>query len=152
MIVLDTNIVSEVMRPAPSKAVLSWLNQQSNLNLFMTSISIAEIGYGLRVLVDGQRRNLLQNLFEQFIAQGFDNRILSFDNAAALAYAEIMSHKKALGFPMSFPDAQIAAITRTHHFKLATRNIKDFENCGIELINPFNDKAQGFLRNVHEIT
>ncbi|MEQ1636281.1 MAG: PIN domain-containing protein [Methylococcales bacterium] len=93
MIVLDTNIISEVMRPAPSEAVLSWLNLHSSTHLFITSISIAEIGYGLRVLTDGSRRSLLQNRFEQFITQGFDSRILNFDNAAAQIYAEMMGYK-----------------------------------------------------------
>ncbi|SJM94214.1 Ribonuclease VapC [Crenothrix polyspora] len=137
MIVLDTNIVSEVMRPQPSASVLAWLNQQINHHLFITSVSIAEIGYGLRVLADGQRRKLLQSRFEQFIAQGFEYRILSFDNASARVYADIMGHRKEMGCPMSFPDAQIAAITRTHNSKLATRNIKDFQFCGLDLTNPF---------------
>lgn len=137
MIVLDTNIISEVMRPQPSTAVLAWLNQQQNPHLFITSVSIAEIGYGLRVLADGQRRGILQNRFEQFIAQGFECRILNFDKFAARVYAEIMGHRKEMGNPMSFPDAQIAAMTRTNNLNLATRNIKDFENCGIDLINPF---------------
>jgi toxin FitB len=138
VIVLDTNIVSEVMRPQPSTAVLAWLNQQNNQQLFITSVSIAEIGYGLRVLADGQRRRILQNRFEQFIAQGFEYRILNFDNSTALVYSEIMEYRKELGRPMSFPDGQIAAITRASNFKLATRNTKDFENCGIDLINPFD--------------
>jgi predicted nucleic acid-binding protein len=138
VIVLDTNIISEVMRPQPSRAVLAWLNQQHSPHLFISSVSIAEIGYGLRVLADGQRRRILQNRFEQFIAQGFEYRILNFDKAAARAYAEIMGVRKEMGCPMSFPDAQIAAITHTNNFKLATRNSKDFENCGIDLINPFD--------------
>lgn len=137
MIVLDTNIISEVMRPQPSSAVLAWLNRQHSPDLFITTVTIAEIGYGLRVLADGQRRRILQNRFEQFIAQGFEYRILNFDKPAAQVYAEIMGHRKEMGKPMSFPDAQIAAMTRTHNFNLATRNSKDFDNCGIDLINPF---------------
>jgi toxin FitB len=88
VIVLDTNIISEVMRPQPNSAVLAWLNQQHSPHLFITSVSIAEIGYGLRVLSDGQRRRILQNRFEQFIAQGFEYRILNFDKPAAQVYAE----------------------------------------------------------------
>jgi len=137
VIVLDTNIISEVMRPQPNPAVLAWLNRQDSTHLFITSVSIAEIGYGLRVLADGQRRRTLLSRFEQFIAQGFEYRILGFDKPAAEAYAEIMGYRKEMGCPMSFPDGQIAAITRINHFKLATRNIKDFERCGIDLINPF---------------
>jgi toxin FitB len=123
VIVLDTNIISEVMRPQPSTAVLAWLNLQPSPHLFITSVSIAEIGYGLCALANGQRRRILQNRFEQFIAQGFEYRILSFDKLAARAYAEIMGARKEIGSPMSFPDAQIAAMTRTNNFNLATRNI-----------------------------
>jgi hypothetical protein len=137
VIVLDTNVISEVMRPHPSEAVVAWLNQQPGTNLFITSISLAEIRYGLRVLADGQRRRILQNRFEEFVTQGFEYRILNFDVAAAHIYSEIMGRQKEIGSPMSFPDGQIAAITLAHHFKLATRNIKDFNHCGLELINPF---------------
>lgn len=138
MIVLDTNIISEVMRPQPNSAVLAWLNQQYSPHLFITSVSIAEIGYGLRVLSDGQRRRILQNRFEQFIAQGFEYRILNFDKPAAQVYAEIMGTRKEIGSPMSVLDAQIAAMARNYNYNLATRNIKDFDNCGIDLINPFD--------------
>ncbi|MCK9398179.1 MAG: type II toxin-antitoxin system VapC family toxin [Methylobacter sp.] len=137
MIVLDTNIISEVMRPHPSESVVAWLNRQPGTNLFITSISLAEIGYGLRVLADGQRRRNLQNRFEEFVTQGFEYRVLDFDAAAARIYSEIMGHQKEIGSPMSFPDGQIAAITLANHFILATRNIKDFNHCGLDLVNPF---------------
>lgn len=137
MIVLDTNVISEAMRPQPNQAVLAWLNRQQSSQIFITTISIAEIGYGLRVLADGKRRSLLQSRFDQFIALGFESRILNFDKQAADAYAEIMAFRKEIGSPMSFPDAQIAAITQVNNGGLATRNIKDFAQCGIELINPF---------------
>lgn len=91
MIVLDTNIISEVMRPHPSEAVIAWLNQQPGTSLFITSISLAEIGYGLRVLADGQRRRILQNRFEEFITQGFESRVLNFGAGAAVARQESSS-------------------------------------------------------------
>lgn len=125
------------MRPQSSPAVLVWLDQQQISQVYITTISIAEIGYGLRILADGQRLRLLQSRFDQFIAQGFASRILDFDRPAAEAYAEIMAFRKRIGSPMSFPDAQIAAITRVNRFNLATRNVKDFEQCGIGLVNPF---------------
>lgn len=137
MIVPDTHVISEVMRPHPSETVVAWLNRQPGTNLFITSISLAEIGYGLRVLADGQRRRNLQNRFEQFVSQGFEYRILNFDAAAAQIYSEIMGYKKEIGSPMSFPDGQIAAITLANRFMLATRNIKDFNHCGLDLVNPF---------------
>ncbi len=137
MIVVDTNVISEVMRPQPSPAVLDWLNNQDSNLLFVTTVTLAEIGYGLRVLPDGLRRRQLQTRFEQFIAQAFEERVLDFTAPAAHAYAEIMGHRKETGRVMSLPDGQIASIALAHGFAVATRNIKDFEDCGIELINPF---------------
>lgn len=137
MIIVDTNVVSEVMRPQPSPAVLEWLNTQDSNLLFITTITLAEIGYGLRVLPDGLRRKQLQARFERFIAQAFEERVLDFTAPAAHAYAEIMAHRKEIGRTMSLPDGQIAGIALAHRFGVATRNTKDFEDCGIELINPF---------------
>lgn len=137
MIVVDTNVISEVMRPQPSPAVLRWLNAQDGNQLFITTVTLAEIGYGLRILPDGQRRWQLQSRFEQFIAQAFEERVLDFTASAARAYAEIMGYRKEEGRPMSLPDGQIASIAHAHGFGVATRNVKDFEDCGIELVNPF---------------
>lgn len=137
MILLDTNVISEVMRQAPSENVLSWLNRHSNAGLLVSSISIAEICYGLRILPAGQRQHSLQIRFEQFIAEGFVGRIIAFDEPAARIYAEIMGLCKEKGRPMSLPDGQIAAIAKVNLLALATRNLTDFENCGIPLINPF---------------
>jgi hypothetical protein len=138
MIVIDTNIISEVMRPQPSPAVTNWLNAQNSNDLYMTSVTLAEIGYGLRVLPEGQRRWQLSSRFEQFVAQAFEERVLDFTATAARAYAEIMGHRKEMGQPMSLPDGQIAAIAHAAGFAVATRNIKDFQDCGLELINPFD--------------
>lgn len=137
MIVVDTNVISEVMRPQPSPAVLSWLNAQDGNQLFITTVTLAEISYGLRILPDGQRRWQLHSRFEQFIAQAFEERVLDFTASAARSYAEIMGHRKEMGHPMSLLDGQIAGIAHAHGFTVATRNIKDFENCGLDLINPF---------------
>ena len=139
MIVLDTNIISEIMRPQPDTDVVAWLNQCAIEQLFITSTTLAEIYYGLAILPDGQRKQNLQQRFDYFITQGFSERILVFDAKAAVIYAEIMGQSKRIGQPMSFPDGQIAAITQTHHFSLATRNIKDFKHCSVPLINPFKD-------------
>lgn len=125
------------MRPQPSPAVLDWLNAQDSNLLFITTVTLAEIGCSLRVLPDGLSRRKLQTRFEQFIAQAFEKRVLDFTAPAAHAYAEFMGHRKETGRAMSLPDGQIASIALAHGFAAATRNIKDFEDCGIELINPF---------------
>ncbi|RWX50726.1 hypothetical protein VU01_12733 [Candidatus Electrothrix marina] len=137
MILLDTNIVSEVMRRIPSERVLSWLDNRNNTDLLVSSITIAEICYGLRILPVGQRREQLEAGFEKLVARRFSGRIIGFDESAARAYAEIMGVCKEKGRPMSIPDGQIAAVARSNHLALATRNIRDFVNCEVELINPF---------------
>ncbi len=137
MIILDTNIISEVMRPQPQKKVLSWLNQQDSVNLFVSSISIAEINYGLYVLPEGKRKQQLQARFEQFVNRAFQYRILDFDEQAAKIYGKVMGEGRLIGHPMSVPDGQIASIALMNGFILATRNVKDFKYCGVEIFNPF---------------
>ena len=138
MIILDTNVVSEFMTSPPASQVLDWLNAQDVSSLYLTTIAIAEIGYGLRAMPEGKRSRLLSERFEQFIEAAFSQRILPFDENAARIYGEVMCQRKEMGRPMSNLDGQIAAIARSRGFTVATRNIKDFKHCQIELINPFN--------------
>jgi predicted nucleic acid-binding protein len=137
MILLDTNVISAVMAPAPPRAVLSWLDRQQTSDLYVSVITVAEIAYGIRILPEGKRRRNLATRFEGFLARGFEQRVLVFDTAAALKYAVIMAGRKQIGRPMSVPDGQIAAIALQHHMTVATRNTRDFEECGIDLVNPF---------------
>ena len=142
MIIIDTNIISEFMTSPPANSVLEWLNTQNSLSLYLTTISIAEIGYGLRIMPFGKRRRLLEEQFEKFLATAFESRILSFDESAARKYGEVKGHRKEIGRPLSDLDGQIAAIARANGFAIATRNTKDFEACGVELINPFDFKLR----------
>ncbi|GAB4191824.1 MAG: type II toxin-antitoxin system VapC family toxin [Wenzhouxiangellaceae bacterium] len=137
MILLDTNIVSEVMRQRPEPLVVAWLNRQQSRHLFLSAITIAEIEYGLQIMPMGQRRARMTHQFTQFITHGFQQRILTFDQAAAQTYGKLIAHRRALGRPMTMADGQIAAIAATHRFSLATRNEKDFLDCDLTLINPF---------------
>ncbi|MCF6194586.1 MAG: type II toxin-antitoxin system VapC family toxin [Kangiellaceae bacterium] len=137
MIILDTNIVSEFMTSPPQASVLSWLNEQDVAALFITSISIAEIKYGLSILPIGKRRLALESAFTSFVDMAFQERVLPFDQIAAYAYGDILANQRQTGKPMSCFDGQIASIARVFGYALATRNIKDFSNCEIELINPF---------------
>ena len=139
MILLDTNVISAVMMPAPQEVVLQWLNDQETVGLYLSSITLAEIGYGLSVLPDGRRRRSLEDRFARFVAEGFEQRILSFDEKAALLYGKIMGHRKQLGRPLGILDGQIASIARANHLAVATRNTRDFDECALELINPFGD-------------
>ncbi len=138
MILLDTNVVSEVMKVAPSASVLRWLDDQSSSAVYVSAVTVGEIEYGLRILADGRRRLQLKERFEQFIALAFAQRVLGYEEAAARLYGEIMGLRKELGRPMSVPDGQIAAIARSHGLSIATRNIRDFEECGVDLLNPFD--------------
>jgi len=140
MIVLDTNIVSEFMASPPAGSVVAWLNAQHAVDLYFTTISIAEIGSGLRVMPNGKRRQMLSERFEQFLALAFESRIVSFDEDAARLYGEIRARHREIGRPMSDFDGQIAAIAKSRGFAVTTRNIKDFTDCGLELINPFAEQ------------
>ena len=138
MIILDTNVVSEFMTSPPAGPVLNWLNAQDTTSLYLSTITIAEIGFGLSVMSAGKRRRLLHERFEQFVATAFDQRILFFDEDAARIYGEVLAHRQEIGRPMSNFDGQIAAIARSRGFGVATRNVKDFEACQIVLVNPFS--------------
>lgn len=137
MILLDTNVVSAVMAPSPPEAVLRWLDERETVTLFLSSITLAEIGYGLHVLPDGRRRRDLEARFERFVAEGFEQRILSFDAEAAGHYGRIMGHRRSLGRPIGTLDGQIASIARAHGLAVATRNGRDFAECGVEVVDPF---------------
>ena len=137
MILLDTNIISEMMRTSPSTNVIKWINHQEATQLFLTSITIAEITYGICALPTGNRREQLENAFNQATEEAFKHRILSFDEAAGHCYGKLMAKRKELGRPMSILDGQIAAIAIAKSMNLATRNLRDFFDCGLNLINPF---------------
>lgn len=139
MILLDTNVVSEMMRAVPSAQVLAWLNDQDATTVFVSTITVAEIEYGLRLLPDGRRRTGLRTRFEHFLRQAFEGRIPDFDHAAARSYGEVMGGRREMGRPMSVPDGQIAVIARSRDYAVATRNVSDFEDCGLAVINPFED-------------
>ena len=137
MIILDTNIISEVMRPQPEQNVIQWLNKQRSNDLYISSISIAEINYGLYVLPQGRRKQQLKSRFNQFINKAFLYQTLDFDEQAAILYGQVMGEGKLIGHPMSVLGGQIAAIALHNGFAVASRNVKDFKYCGVEIINPF---------------
>ncbi|HEX7758441.1 MAG TPA: type II toxin-antitoxin system VapC family toxin [Caulobacteraceae bacterium] len=137
MIVLDTNVVSELMRPVPSDAVVRWVSKQPAARLFTTTVTQAEILFGIALLSDGRRRDALAIAAEQMFAEDFLDRILPFDQAAAQAFAPIAASRRQDGRPIASFDAQIAAITLSRDAALATRNISDFEGCGLVLNNPW---------------
>jgi predicted nucleic acid-binding protein len=140
MIVLDTNVISELMRAEPEGAVLDWFARQPMAGLFTTAISQAEIYYGLALLPEGKRREALQGAARAMFEEDFAGRILPFDTDAAHAYADIASARRLGGQPISQLDAQIAGAARSRGAQLATRNLRDFVDCGISLADPWTGK------------
>ena len=139
MIVLDTNVISEVMQLSPSHRVLEWWSQRLFGELFTSTITVAEILYGIELLAKGKRRDRLLAEAEAMFAQDFAGRILSFDEPAAREFAGIAAGRRALGRPIAEFDVQIAAIASAHRATLATRNLADFDGCGVRLVNPWRD-------------
>lgn len=136
MIILDTNVVSEFMRPTPESTVVGWMDDLPRDEVWTTSITVAEISAGIATLPNGVRRKRLIDAFRIAIA-GFDERILSFTAHIAMEYGTIVGTRVRAGRPISVPDAQIAAIAHASGAPLATRNLKDFELTGIEAVNPW---------------
>jgi predicted nucleic acid-binding protein len=137
MIVLDTNVISELMRSEPDRAVLNWFDQQPIAGLFTTTVTEAEIFFGLALLPAGRRRNALQAAARAMFDEDFSGRILPFDTDAALAYADIASARQLGRKPISQFDAQIAGIVRSRGARLSTRNLRDFVDCEISLVDPW---------------
>jgi len=137
VIVLDTNVLSEALNPSPSGIVLGWLAAQETSGVFTTTITQAEVLYGVEVLPSSKRRMRLLAAVERMFAEEFEGRILPFDEDAARAFAGIVASRYRAGRPISQFDAMIAAIARCHGAAVATRNTADFERCGIQIINPW---------------
>jgi predicted nucleic acid-binding protein len=138
MIVLDTNVLSEMLRPSPEPRVREWLSDQSRASVFTTTITRGEILYGIRVLPVGKRRDGLWDAATKIFDIDMAGRVLSFDSLAADEFAEISATRRASGRPIAQFDAQIAGITRSRGAQLATRNVSDFDACGFDVINPWS--------------
>jgi predicted nucleic acid-binding protein len=136
MIVVDTNVASELMRPAPDTRVVAWMRAQDGSELYTTSITVAEIGYGVEQLPEGARKALLKATAAQ-VFSAFAEKVLAFDADAAGLYGAIVSARERSGAPIEGFDAQIAAICRRHAAALATRNVKDFEQTGVDIVDPW---------------
>lgn len=138
MFLIDTNVISELMRAAPAPSVLNWFSTQDPSTLYLSAVTEAELRTGIAILPAGQRREVLKVALDATIAEDFEGRILPFDTDAAKTYAEIASMRRAAGRPIADADCQIAAIARAAGAVVATRNLRDFEGCGVDLVNPWN--------------
>lgn len=137
MIILDTNVLSEMLTPSPSPAVESWLAVQPPTSIFITTVTKAELLYGVAILPEGRRKSALHTAIKSIFSEEFSGRILPFDDDASEHYANIASHRRSIGKPISQFDAQIAAIAASRGAKLSTRNVSDFEETGVDIVNPW---------------
>lgn len=137
MIVIDTNVVSAVMRDLAEARVIAWMNALPASSLWISAISIFEIRFGLARLPAGKRRQTLENAFERSVAEDFEGRVLNFDEGAANAAGAIAAAREAVGKPVEVRDIQIAGIAKHHGATVATRNTRHFEGLGITLIDPW---------------
>lgn len=139
MIVLDTNVLSEILRPVPDETPLAWIGRQPRGALFTTTVTQGELLYGARLLPEGQRKLALVEAIRGLFQSDLAGQVLAFDSDAAEAYAEIAAARRAAGRPISQFDAMIAAIARSRGAALATRNVKDFVDCGVDVVDPWAD-------------
>jgi predicted nucleic acid-binding protein len=137
VIILDTNVISELTRQAPVPAVISWLDSLPAVEVATTAITAAELFYGVARLPSGRRKTELTSAIHGLLGDDFRDRVLPFDDRAALCYADIVCGREQAGRPIGVADAQITAICRAIDAALATRNTDDFTETGIELINPW---------------
>jgi predicted nucleic acid-binding protein len=137
VIILDTNVISELMKADPAAAVLGWVGRRRGADLFTTAVNHAEVLYGIEVMPRGRRRESLSSRAVEMFERYFRDRILSFDHNAARAYAAIVAHRERTGRPIDELDAQIAAIAADRRMSIATRDAGGFEDCGIEVVNPW---------------
>lgn len=140
MIVLDTNVISELLTAAPNAAVIDWLAMQHPSSIFTTAITEAEILYGLRLLPEGRRRRHLEAAILPIFREDIGGRVLPFDRDASNVYATIATDRRKAGRPISQFDAQIAAISISRGASLATRNVSDFAGIDLQVINPWKHK------------
>jgi len=137
MIILDTNVISEMMRASPAAVVETWLAAQPAATIFITAVTEAELRYGVALLPAGRRRASFASELEAMLSEDFRDRILPFDSPAAAAYAEIAAERRRAGRPIAQADAQIAAIARSRGAVLATRNVADFDMKALKIVNPW---------------
>jgi len=134
---LDTNVLSELMKPLPDTNVMDWISGKGIDTLYTSTITEAEGLYGLGIMPEGKRRDLKMRVFKTLLDRLFPRRIIAFGRKEAICYADIMVTRRRLGRPVSQNDAMIASVAKIHDMTIATRNIKDFELLNITLINPF---------------
>ena len=139
MILIDTNVISEPLRPQPQASVIAWLDRQPIETLYLSAITVAELRYGIAILPDGRKKQLLTERLEQAVLPLFAGRILDFGIDASATYAQVRAKARAAGYAVAAADGYIAAIARLHDFVVATRDTSPFAASGLQVINPFQE-------------
>jgi toxin FitB len=137
VIVLDTNVLSALMRAVPEKAVTEWLDRQPGESVWITSITLFETRFGLALLPPGRRRRALEVAFDDLLKEDLENRVLDFDSAAATAAGMLAAARQKSGRPVDMRDTQIAGIVLARRATLATRNVRDFADLNVSVVNPW---------------
>lgn len=140
MIILDTNVLSEVTKPEPDPAVLHWLDQMDSAALFTTAVTVGELSSGIACMPVGRRRRGLAEALARLVTHEFEGKILSFDASAAVEFGPMMATRQRSGRRGSVIDVQIAAVAWIHEAAIATRNVRDFELLGLQVINPWPER------------
>jgi predicted nucleic acid-binding protein len=137
MIILDTNVLSELIKPSPNPSVVAWLNAQSAGVVWTTAVSVFEIRFGIAILPAGKKRDQLEQAFQVVLAQDLSRRVLALDESAADEAAAFAARARAAGRPIDFRDTLIAGTVAARSGTLATRNIRHFQDAGIQLVDPW---------------
>jgi predicted nucleic acid-binding protein len=137
VIVLDTNVLSALMQREADPAVVAWLDSQPSESVWTTAVTVFEIRFGLELLAPGRRKRQLEDAFSRALDEDFQGRILAFDAEAAEEAASRAAERRAIGKPLDFRDIEIAGIVSARRATLATRNVRHFEDLGIELVDPW---------------
>ncbi len=140
MIVLDTNVISALMQRHPGGIAVSWLDRQPPESVWTTAVTVFEVCFGLELLAPGRRRRRLEEAFARALDEDFEGRVLAFDRPAAREAGAIAANNRRAGRPVEFRDAQIAGIVATRRATLATRNTRHFDNLGIAIVNPWDQR------------
>ena len=137
MIILDTNVLGALTRPAPDAVVVRWLDRQPAESVWITSITLFETRFGLALLPSGRRRQILEAAFARLLREDLENRVLDFDSAAAIEAASLAAARRKRGRPVDMRDTQIAGIALARHATLATRNVRHFADLKISIVDPW---------------
>ena len=140
MIILDTNVLSAMVQPRPDEDVVAWLDKQARSSMWITSVTIFEIQFGLQILPAGKKRSLLTRAFESVLTDDIGGRVAPFDTTAAEHSAELMASRHKKGRPVELRDTMIAGIALACHATLATRNVSHFEDLSVPVVNPWNPR------------